>query len=227
MNETSTNTETAATSTSSTDPASSASTSPALDFNTYLSALPETDREIFTKNGVDSFEKQISWVKGLNEIKGKKGLLKPAETATEAEKKAYQDALYKELGRPDDGKYDYELPEGSDDSFYSDEVINKLATVAFDNGMSAEGFQKLINTIAEPYNAMIKDWGVQVTKLKEKLGEDKIDDDSTNGSAVTKDSIHDEARTKRIEAEALHRKGDYKAATRLKAEADALYARLA
>lgn len=199
-----------------------------VDFNAYLSALPPEGQELFKKNGVDSFDKQVKWVSNLNSAIGKKGLIKPDEKAGDDEKKAYRDALLKEMGRPDDGKYEFELPDGSNEQYYTDDFLNGLALVAYENGMSKEGFQKLLGAIATPFNQVVGEWEKKLSEIKAKIGEeDKLDDGVNNNKVVqTKEQIHEEARQKLIEANELFRKGNYAAANRLKTEANELYNRM-
>lgn len=206
-------------------PVTSAST---VDFNAYLSVLPPEGRELFKKNGVDSFDKQVKWVANLNSAIGKKGLIRPDEKATDEEKRSYRDSLLKEMGRPDDGKYEFELPEGSKDEYYSDDFLNGLALVAYENGMSKDGFQKLLAAIATPFNGLVSQWETQLGDLKKKIGsEDRMDDGANNNKVtVTREQVREEARAKAIEAEALFRQGNYNAATRLKSEATELYNRM-
>lgn len=197
-----------------------------LEFSSYLEALPEGDRELYTKNGVDSFEKQTKWVKNLESALGKKGIIPPGENATDEEKAAFRDQVYGQLGRPEDGAYDFDLPEGSNQEAYSDEFLNELAGVAYENGMTTEGFQKLINTIAGAYNQQLAEWQKYVEDVNAKLGEDKMDDSSDNSVRPDPDSIHDEAKTKLFEANNLFREGKYKEAERMRAEANELYNKL-
>ena len=82
MSEEQTETEVVATTSPSVDASENVATPeavPALKFEDYMSALPDEAREMYTKNGVDSFDKQTSWVNGLNELRGKKSLTPPGE----------------------------------------------------------------------------------------------------------------------------------------------------
>jgi hypothetical protein len=175
---------------------------------------------------VDSFEKQTKWVTGLNEIRGKKGIIPPGKDAKPEDIKSFADQVYDLLGRPKEGKYNFTLPEGSKDEAYSDEFMNGLADIAFESGMSEQGFQKLVDKIATSYNEQLAEWSKFVEETKKKLGEDRMEDKG-DASLKTKADLHDEAKAKRIEAENLYRKGDYKGAERLKQESDDLYSRLA
>ncbi len=201
------------------------SAAPSLDFNTYISALPDTHKELLTKNGVNSFEAQEKWISNLNSAIGKKGIIPPDEKASDEEKAAYREKLYTELGRPQDGTYEFTLPEGSKSEYYTDEFMNGLADVAFKSGMSAEGYQQLVNFIGTGFNSVLAEWEKTIGEINKKLGEDKMDD-SSNTSTQSKDDMHQEARKKMIEANNLYRKGDFKGAALLKKQADDLYSRL-
>jgi hypothetical protein len=199
---------------------------PALEFNTYMESLSDAHKELLSKNNVDSFEAQEKWTSGLNSALGKKAPLRPEEGAPEAEVKAYQDALKNELGRPDDGKYEFDLSEGSKEEYYSDEFFNGLAGIAFDAGMSAEGYQKLVDHLSTNFNTVIEGFEGQFAELKEKLGEDTMDDSAGSADSMSRDSIHDAAKTKSDEATAAFNRQDYKEADRLHKEARDLYARM-
>jgi hypothetical protein len=215
-------TEIATPETSATAPATE---TPALDFNTYVTALPETHRDLLKKNGVDSFEKQEKWVSGLNSLIGKKGIIPPDESASDEDKAKYRDTLMKELGRPDAGEYEFVLPEGSKGDYYTDDFMNGLADIAYKSGMSNQAFQDVVNYIASSFNNVVGEWDKTISEINKKLGEDKIADNST-ASTSSKADIHQEAKAKRIQAEELYRKGDFKGAQMLKSQADELYAKL-
>lgn len=201
------------------------SSAPALDFTTYVSALPETHKELLTKNGVDSFEKQEKWISGLNTLIGKKGIIPPDENAAPEDKQKYRETLMKELGRPETGEYEFSLPEGSKGDYYTDDFMNGLADIAFKNGMSQEGYQDVVNYIATGFNGVLAQWEKTIGEINKKLGEDKMSDGGDTKQS-SKADIHQAAKAKMIEANELHRKGDYKGAQLLKQQADELYAKL-
>lgn len=126
-----------------------------VDFSSYLNSLPDGDRELLQKNGVDSFEKQSKWINGLNTVLGKKGLVAPGEDATEEEISAYKQSLYKEIGVPEDGEYEFTLPEGTQEEYVSQEFLDELAGVAQEKGINNEAFQAVIDKIYSAYNEMI------------------------------------------------------------------------
>lgn len=212
-----------------TETTADAPAAPSIDFNTYMGSLPSEAQEMYKKNGVDSFDKQTKWVAGLNTALGKKGLVRPSDDATEEAKTAYKDAILKEMGRPDDGKYEFDLPEGSKDEYYSEEFLGGLAKVAYDSGMDQKGFQNLVDAIAKPYNEFMTGLEKQLMEIKAKIGEeDKIDDNADNVEVkLSKEQVHEQARQKLIEANDLHRKGNYNQAIKLKNEAQELYNQVA
>jgi hypothetical protein len=198
---------------------------PSLDFNTYVSALPDTHKELLTKNGVDSFEKQEKWISGLNTLIGKKGILPPDENAPDEDKQKYRETLMKELGRPDTGEYEFALPEGSNNEYYTDDFMNGLADIAYKNGMSQQGYQDVVNYLASGFNGVLTQWEKTIGEINSKLGEDKMSDNAetkTNHKA----EVHQAAKAKMIEANDLYRKGDYKGAQLMKQQADELYSKL-
>jgi hypothetical protein len=208
-----------------TAPEAAPAETPAIDFNTYVSALPETHKELLTKNRVDSFEAQEKWISNLNSLVGKRGIVAPDENATDEDRQKYRETLMKELGRPDTGEYEFVLPEGSNGEYYTDDFMNGLADVAFKNGMSQEGYQDVVNYVATGFNEVLKQWEKTIEGINKKLGEDKISDAGDNKQS-NKADIHQAAKAKLIEANELYRSGDYKGASLLKQQADELYSKL-
>lgn len=197
-----------------------------LEFKQYLQALPEPDRELYTKNGVDSFEKQTQWVRNMEGLIGKKGIIPPGENAKPEEKAKFAEQVYDILGRPKDGKYEYELPEGSDEKAYSDEFFGSLATVAHKYGMSNEGFNELVKTIAGAYNQQLSEWRTLYGELQEKLKPDTMNDLALPTTSQTHEDMHAEAvRTLNRAAEEFS-KGNRKVAEELQAKARNMYANL-
>lgn len=197
-----------------------------VNFDSYINTLPEGDRELLTKNGVDSFEKQGKFINHLNTQLGKKGLIPPADDASDEDKQKFKDDVYNTLGRPEDGVYDFDLPEGSNDKYYTDEFLNGLAGVAFDSGVSAEGFQKLVDFMGTNFNEVVKEFENKFSEISKKLGEDKVDDGANATSTVSKDSVRDQARVKKTEARTLHKQGKFAEAKRMDKEANELYTKL-
>jgi hypothetical protein len=126
-------------------------TVPSIDFDTYLQAVPADLKELCIKNGVKDFDSQSKWVSNLNSLIGKKGLIKPAEDASEEDKKAYLNAIYKDLGVPETGEYEYGLPESIDAEKIDSAFIDDLASIAHENGVSNNAFNALINKIYGTY----------------------------------------------------------------------------
>lgn len=198
--------------------------STSIEFDKYMDSLSDSHKELLSKNNVDSFDAQEKWISGLNSAIGKKGILPPSEDATDEEKAKFKEDIYDQLGRPKDGSYDFDLPEGSKDEYYTDDFLNGLAQVAHKYGMNQEGFQEMMSHIGQTFNSVVKEWEGQVSSIKEKLGEDKLDDSGAiNKPVYSKATLHEQARTKAIEAQQQYLDGNYSVAEQLKREANELY----
>lgn len=211
----------------------SASQAEALQFETYVNALSEADRELLAKNNIDSFEAQSKWVNGLNNVLGKKGLINPGEDASDAQKTEYRDSLLNELGRPSDGNYEFDMPDGVKQEWVNDDFTQKLADTAYANGMNPEAFQQLINDIYSVYGAeraqieeKFAEYEAEIAELKKGLGQDDMDD-SANAAPANADSLKEQALQARVEAMELRGKGDHKGAAKAQAKANELTTRLA
>lgn len=128
---------------------------PVVDFDQFVSAAPKELQEAFQKNGVKDLETLTKSYNGLNSMLGKKGLIKPAEGASEDEIKAYKQSLYKEIGVPETGEYEFSLPEGIDDKYIDQKFLDELAGVAADNGVGATAFQAIIDKVMGAYKGML------------------------------------------------------------------------
>lgn len=204
-----------------------ATETPSLDFKSYSESLSEPHRELLTKNGVDSFEAQEKWISNLNSMVGKKGLIAPDENATPEERQAYRDQLLNQLGRPEDGGYNFDLPEGAKEEIYSDEVVNKLATFAHKHGLNEEGYQEAINMLNEFMTPLLTEWEGTIQKINERLGEDKMDDKASSTGTVNRDTLREQGRMKMAEASRLWNDGAFKEAEQLQKEAKELYSQYA
>lgn len=146
-------------------------------FETFISTAPKELQELFSKNGVKDFETLNKSYNGLNSMLGKKGLIKPAEGASEEEIKAYNEKLYNEyLNVPADGKYEYKIPETIPQEAVSQEFLDTLSATAKDIGIGKDKFQKIVDVIYDAYGKMLstqetpsldnlkQDWGKDVDK---------------------------------------------------------------
>ncbi len=97
-----------------------------LSFEQYLDSQPDDYKELLSKNGVDSFEKQSKWVGGLNSLIGKKGIIPPSEGASEDDIAKFKDEVFKHLGRPEAGEYEFDLPEGIAEEYVSQDFLDEL-----------------------------------------------------------------------------------------------------
>lgn len=145
---------------------------PSVSFDDFMKNVPENYRAVFEKNQVKDFETLGKSYEGLLSIKGKKGLIPPSENATEEERTAFQNELYKHIGVPEDGKYEYELSENIKEEYVDDEFVNHLAQIALDNGIPKKAFNELVNTIYEAYTAEKDELLGEIQSLKQKLGQE-------------------------------------------------------
>lgn len=156
-------------------PATNTNSTP--DFGSFVESAPNELKELFNKNGVKDFDTLAKSYNGLNSMLGKKGLVKPADDAPEAEKEAYTKSLYKELGVPEDGKYEYQLPEkfGPEGQYkdHLDQDFQKgFEEIAARNGMTSKGVQELSDHIWNAYGEMIEESRGDFTSLKTDWGND-------------------------------------------------------
>ncbi|MCG8394201.1 MAG: hypothetical protein MI745_14075 [Pseudomonadales bacterium] len=193
-------------------------------FDKFLDGRSDSYKEMLQKNNVDSFEKHEKWVEGLNSLIGKKGLIDPGEGATEEAKEEYREKLLDAIGRPEDGKYEFDLPDGSKDDYYTDDFLDAIAGVAHKYGMSSEGFQELINTIAMPFNELMGEWERQIGDIEKRVAAatqpDGVSDAPSPAESV---NMAEKAREMAAEARRLHSAGQYKQAQAKHAEAQRLY----
>lgn len=145
------------------------------DFGSFVEKAPTELKELFNKNGVKDFDTLAKSYNGLNSMLGKKGLVKPGEEASEAEKEAYTKSLYKEIGVPEDGKYEYALPEVFKTDFkdhVDQEFLDKLAGVAAQNGVNGKAMQAIVDTVMGEYADMLTESKGDFTTLKTEWGND-------------------------------------------------------
>lgn len=206
--------------------ATEAAKEPNVTFEQYLSVLSEEDRGLLEKNGVDSFEKQVKWINGLNSLVGKKGLVKPADDASDEDKAKYKESLLNELGRPENGEYNFEVPETVPDEYVSDEFLNGLAKIGYENGMSTEAFQSMIDYIYDAYGETVNAIEDIKKQIEEQAKEGNLDDAGSQGDNSA-ESVRERAKSLAIEANQEHKKGNFAQAKKLQAESADLYARLA
>lgn len=152
-----------------------------VSFDTFKEALPETTRNLFEKNGVRDFETLDKSYSGLNELIGKKGLIKPDDNAPDDVRAAYKRSLYKEMGVPEDGKYDFQVPETfTAENEISQSMMDSLAKVGAEHGLSKDGFQNVVNVLGDvvgKLNTQAAEQFGTIDGLKEEWG-DKFDDNT-------------------------------------------------
>lgn len=194
------------------------------DFDSFINAIPEDSRDVFTKNGVKDIDTLAKSYKGLLEMKGKKGLVKPSDDAPDADKQAYRDALLNEMGRPEGGEYTFDIPDTVADEYVSDDFLNDLADTAYKNGMSQEGFSELINKMYTAYGKHIESINEWKAGIESKMKPDSVDDNSET-SQSTKADFSQQAKDKQKEARDAIQANDYRLADQLQKEARELLAK--
>lgn len=120
-----------------------------VDFESFKSALPETTQGLLDKAGVkdfDSFSKDYETLTGLI---GKKGLMRPEEGADEETINKYTQQVFKEMGIPDDGVYNFDVPEQLQSGDISQELLNDLATIGVQKGITPGAFQGVVDSLAK------------------------------------------------------------------------------
>jgi hypothetical protein len=150
---------------------------PSIKFEDFTKVIPQELKSLYEKNGVKDFDSLKKDYEGFNSLKGKKGLVKPAENAPEDVKQAYQKQLFQELGVPEDGAYEYELPEIVKEEWVDQGFLDELAAVAADNGINKKAFQEVINKVYGKFGEMVskamesqsqeglkKEWGDSFTE---------------------------------------------------------------
>ena len=197
---------------------------PSFDFDNFLNAVPETDREVLTKNGVKDIDTLTKSYKGLLEMKGKKGLIEPSEDASDEEKTAFKESLLDKLGRPENGEYQFDIPDTVADEYVSDDFLNDLAETAYKNGMSQDGFNELINKMYSAYGKHIEGINQWKAEIESKIKPDTLNDTSET-SQVTKSDFAQQAKDKQKEAMDARANNDYATASKLQREAQELIAK--
>lgn len=196
-------------------------------FDNYFNQLSPESQELFKKNGVDSFEKQEKWVSGLNSLIGKKGLINPGENASEEQKAEYKNTILNELGRPENGEYKFDVSEKIPEQHINQEFLDGLAKLGYESGLNNEGFQNLINHIYSGYEKTVSYINDLEGKIKEMGSEGTLDDRGSVNPAVTKATVHEQAKDMSIKAREAFNKGDFKTATNLQEQAKEMYNKLA
>jgi hypothetical protein len=198
------------------------------EFNEFLNKLPDNVKELLTKNGVKDFNSFAKDYEGFNVLKGKKGIVEPSEDASDEDKAAFRNNLLDKLGRPDNGEYDFDLPDGTNEDYVDQQFIDDFAKIAYENGMSKDGFQNMVDHIYSAYNKTIQsftdDFNTYKRDVEKKLGEDTLDD-TTTSSNVSLKNIREHAQDKLSEAMAARDNRDFKLADRLQKEANEIYAK--
>lgn len=190
------------------DNSSSTDNTSEISFEQILSKFSEEGKNTLTKNGVNNFESLEKSYKGLLELKGKKGIIEPSESASEEEKQAFRETLLDKLGRPQDANYDFKVKQEIADEYITNEFSDGLAELAYKNGMSNESFSELMDYIYDNYASVVNKFEEFKTAVQFKLGEGNLDD-KTNLSLPTSadyEKLSIEANEKMLEAS---KKGDY------------------
>ena len=99
---------------------------------------------------------------GLVQKLGTNPIVRPGENASDEDRAAYRETLYKELGRPDsvDG-YEISLGENVPDGFLDENLLGEIKSIAHREGVSAQGLEALVNKYTE----------TQVAKFNEMQGQ--------------------------------------------------------
>lgn len=126
-----------------------------IKFEDFTKSIPQELKALYEKNGVKDFEGLKKDYEGFNSLKGKKGLVKPADDASDEVKQAYQSQLFKEIGVPENGEYEYELPETVKEEWVDQSFVDELAGIAADNGVSTKAFQEFISKVYGKYADMV------------------------------------------------------------------------
>ena len=123
---------------------------PAISFDDFKSALPETLSESFNKNGVKDFESLDKHYNNLNSLIGKKGLIKQDEGAAPEVIAEYNKKLFAELGVPEDGVYNVPTPEGwGEDNGITQEILDGLATMGVEKGLTPAAYEGVLGLMNE------------------------------------------------------------------------------
>jgi hypothetical protein len=146
---------------------------PTIKFEDFTKVIPQELKSLYEKNGVKDFETLKKDYEGFNILKGKKGLVKPDDNAPEELKQAYQKQLFQELGVPENGEYEYELPEIVKEEWVDQTFLDELAAVAADNGINKKAFQEVINKVYSKYGEMVNEAmkGLSQDGLKKEWGD--------------------------------------------------------
>jgi hypothetical protein len=186
-------------------------------FNDYFNTIPDDKKEVLSKNGVKDTETLIKSYEGLLSLKGKKGILAPAETASDAEKTEYKSYLHKAIGVPENGEYNFDIPDGVNESTIKDDFVNKLANVSYENGISKNAFQQIINTIYPAYQEQINNYEITINEYKQRLNEGSMNTTETvKPQQETNDEMFDSLMNKAREA---HSKNDFSEYQKLQKQA--------
>ena len=194
-----------------------------ITFDNILSKFSEDGQSTLTKNGVKDFDTLEKSYKGLLELKGKKGIIEPSENASDEEKSVFRESLLDKLGRPEEGKYDFEVKEEIADEYITDDFVGELASLAHKNGINNEGFQSILDHIYGNYAKVVNDFEAFKSTVQDKLGEGSLDDSTKAVKSIDFDAEGTKKLQESIEA---RRKGDFVSASKLQVEAQEIFAKM-
>lgn len=141
-------------------------------FDDFMGQYQPEQRQLYEKQGIKDFDSLHKSVSGLLSKLGQKGLIPPKETATEQEKSDFQKQLYKHIGVPEDGIYEYTLSEDVDSEIISDDFVNQLADIASKNGVSKTAFESIVNEIYKQFQPEYQELVSEIEQLKARLGQE-------------------------------------------------------
>lgn len=141
-------------------------------FNDFINQFQPEQRQVFEKQGVKDFETLHKSYHGLLSKIGEKGLIPPKDTATDIEKSDFQKQLYKHIGVPSDGKYEYSIADDINADLVSDDFVNNLADIALKQGISKTAFETIVNQIYREFTPEYQNLVNEIEQLKSRLGQE-------------------------------------------------------
>lgn len=185
-------------------------------YTDFINQYTPEQRQVYEKQGIKDFDTLHKSYQGLLSKIGEKGLIPPKETASEQEKADFTKQLYKHIGVPENGTYEYAVAEDVNADLINDDFVSNLAKIAYDNGVPSKAFENIINQVYREFVPEYQALTQEIEQLKARLGQEgKMDIKTEPAPTQDYESLID---SKRREFLIADREGRVSDKERLKSE---------
>lgn len=159
-------------------------TTQSFGYTDFINQYTPEQRQVYEKQGIKDFDTLHKSYQGLLSKIGEKGLIPPKETATEQEKSDFQKQLYKHIGVPENGTYEYSVADDVNAELINDDFVSKLANIAYESGVPAKAFEGIVNQVYREFVPQYQALTQEIEQLKSRLGQEGKMDIKTETAPV-------------------------------------------